>query len=106
MKVKMNMMALILLVIVFGGITISMMTGVWSTKNDRYSFNASKDDITETIKGNTTFGDLLELGITQEEIEEVLDDNLPPLNQTLKAYCNEKNLEYSEIKNRFMQLLE
>lgn len=106
MKVKMNMMALILLVIVFGGITISMMTGAWSTKNDRYSFSANKDETTETIKGNTTFGDLLEIGITQDEIEEVLDDELPPINQTLKAYCSEKNLEYSEMKNRFMQLLE
>jgi hypothetical protein len=58
------------------------------------------------VNGSTTFGQLLDAGITQEDIENIIGNALPPTNQTVKDYCIGQGLIFSEIKDRLNALAE
>ncbi len=51
-----------------------------------------------TINGQSTFKDALQLGITEEKIEEIINDDMPSDIISIKDYCEDKGLSYSEIK--------
>ncbi len=58
------------------------------------------------VNGSTTFGQLLDAGITQEDIEDIIGSALPPTNQTVKDYCIGQGLVFSEIKDQLSALAE
>lgn len=58
------------------------------------------------VNGSTTFGQLLDAGIPQEDIENIIGNALPPTNQTVKDYCIGQGLIFSEIKGRLNALAE
>ncbi|NCB01382.1 MAG: hypothetical protein EOM67_04340 [Spirochaetia bacterium] len=60
---------------------------------------------TYTIKGNTTFFDLIEWGLTQEEIEEVLTFPLLVKSSTIKDVAEKEGIEFSILKNAFQNIL-
>ena len=55
-------------------------------------------DSDTTIKGNTTFRELLDWGVPQEKIEELIGETLPNPLMIVKDYCLDKGLSYGEIK--------
>lgn len=57
------------------------------------------------IKGTTTFQQVLDAGITQEQIESVIGADLPPTNQPIKDYCLSVGLSFSEVKTALTDLL-
>jgi len=51
-----------------------------------------------TVKGKTTFGEILSWGVSQEVIEAIIGGPLPAPSVTPKDYCTEKGLSFEEIK--------
>jgi hypothetical protein len=58
------------------------------------------------IKGSTTFQQALDSGISKEQIEKIIGSALPPANQTVKDYCINTGLTFSDIKDQLNQLLQ
>ncbi|MDF2952722.1 MAG: hypothetical protein K0S18_2305 [Anaerocolumna sp.] len=56
------------------------------------------------VKGSTTFQQVLDSGISKEQIETIIGGNLPPTNQTVKDYCLASGLSFSEIKEQINSL--
>ncbi|MEJ5225565.1 MAG: hypothetical protein WHV44_14000 [Anaerolineales bacterium] len=50
------------------------------------------------IKGKTTFGDLLEWGVSKEVIEQVLGASMPNAAVKIKDYCTQNGLAFETIK--------
>ena len=50
------------------------------------------------IKGTTTFQQLLDAGISEEQIKAVIGSNMPPTNQIVKDYCTQNGLSFAEVK--------
>jgi len=50
------------------------------------------------IKGKTSFQDLLEWGVSQEVIEEIIGAEMPNPLTNVKTYCDEKGLYFGDIK--------
>jgi len=58
------------------------------------------------VNGSTTFQQLLDAGISKEDIELIIGSPLPPTNQTVKDYCNAQGLSFSQIKDQLNALAE
>jgi len=58
------------------------------------------------IKGNTTFQQVLDMGITVEAVESIINADLPQRSMTVKDYCMNENLEFSVIKAALQELIE
>ena len=50
------------------------------------------------IKGNTTFGNLLDWGIPREEIEAIIGEELPATGMTIRDFAIQKGLDFGHIK--------
>lgn len=59
---------------------------------------ASESD--RTIKGKTTFGEILAWGVPREAIEAIIGGPLPAPSVTPKDYCLQNGLNFEEIKTR------
>lgn len=64
---------------------------------------ASSDE--PLVNSSTTFQALLDAGITKAQIEEIIKSAMPPTNQTVKSYCTEKGISFSEIKTKLNDLI-
>lgn len=51
------------------------------------------------IKGNTTFKDIMDWGVSKEKIEKILGLALPNPVMSIKDYCMEKELSFSTVKS-------
>ena len=102
-KIKLNVMSFLVIIIIFGGIGLSMITDIWSTKYDRHYFEDDTVQTEEYIKGSTTFEQLLDEGITVEQIEAAIGGQLTETNQTVKDYCTENGLLFSDVKGQLNQ---
>ena len=50
------------------------------------------------IKGNTTFGNLLDWGIPEGEIEVIIEEKLPATGMTIRDFAIQKGLDFGHIK--------
>lgn len=57
------------------------------------------------VNGNTTFSEVLGFDITKEQIEAIIDADMPPENQTVKSYCTDNGLSFSEVKEALNALI-
>src|SRR5665648_394958 len=62
-------------------------------------------DSEAVINGASTFQTLLEAGINKEEIEKIIGDTMPLSNKSLKDYCIEEGLSFSEVKDQLNALI-
>jgi len=58
------------------------------------------------VNGTATFQKVLDAGVTKEEIVKILNAPMPPLNQTVKDYCIEVGLSFSNIKEQLNAFIE
>ena len=63
------------------------------------------EGVNALVKGNTTFSEVLSFGITKEQIETIIDADMPPENQTVKSYCTDNGLSFSEVKEALNALI-
>ena len=67
-----------------------------------------EDDIGEvdtTVKGNTIFQELLDWGLSKEEIETVLGTSMGKTGVNVRDYCVEREIEFSEVKKVLQEML-
>ncbi len=64
------------------------------------------DVVIGEIKGGTTFNDLLEWGLTKEEIEAVLGVEMGASGTAVRDFLMEKGLEFSEYKTELQGLID
>jgi len=50
------------------------------------------------IKGNTTFKEILDWGIPEEEIKAIIGEKLPATGMTIRDFANQKGLDFGPIK--------
>ena len=60
----------------------------------------------QLVNGSATFQQVLDAGITKEQIESIIGNEMPPANQTVKDYCNSMGLSFSDIKEQLNGLVE
>ena len=75
-------------------------------ENSENSGNSDNVESENIINGSATFQKALDAGITADDIEQVIQDSMPPTNQTIKDYCIEQGLPFSEIKNKLNSLIQ
>jgi hypothetical protein len=74
--------------------------------NQNVENNSSNESTTEeAVNGNTTFMEIMNLGITEEQIKSILNDDMPPSNMSIKDYCDEKGIGVSDLKEKFNELI-
>lgn len=81
-----------------------------STENQTAAVNntsAEHSEPAETnlIKGNTTFQQVLDLGVTIDQIETILQAKMPQRSMTVKDYCINNGLEFSSVKAEIQALV-
>lgn len=59
-----------------------------------------------TIKGKTTFNDLLEWGLSREDIEAALGIEMGARPLTIRDFCKEKEIEFSSVKAKLQSKIE
>ncbi len=72
-------------------------------EEDKEQTEEIKDETTEEdnlVKGATTFKQVLDAGITKEQIEEILGMKMPSSNMAIKDFCLEEGLSFSDIKTK------
>jgi hypothetical protein len=59
------------------------------------------------IKGKTLFSEVLDAGISEEQIVEALGGvSMGPRNMTVRDYCSEQGIEFSAVKSAIQSLLD
>ncbi|MGE5652749.1 MAG: hypothetical protein ACM3ZQ_00590, partial [Bacillota bacterium] len=59
-----------------------------------------------TIKGKTTFQEMMDWGLTREAIEQVIGKKLPALQTGLADFCSQNSLELSSVKTALQAKLQ
>jgi ferredoxin len=77
--------------------------GVVSPKSETTEVVATAEEA--EINGQTTFKAVLDLGITEAQIESVINAKMPPTNVTVRGYCQENGLSFSEVKEKLSAFL-
>ena len=107
------------------GIGASMVLGYWNTDSSRGPMRISSgrlageaatgrvnalevdhDDEVAVVRGMTTFADLLDWGLTREEIEQVLGFPIVAGAQTVREASLSSGVRFSDAKARLQRLLE
>lgn len=57
------------------------------------------------VNGTSTFSQVLALGISEAEIMQVIEGEMPPTNQKVRDYCTEHGLSFSVVKQALNDLL-
>ncbi len=58
------------------------------------------------VNGQITFQGLLDLDVTKAEIEEVIGAPMPATNLSVRTYCQDNGMSFSEVKAAFSALIE
>lgn len=58
------------------------------------------------IKGKTLFSELLDWGLTKEQISGVLGVPMGPSGMSVRDYCSEKEIEFSAVKDALQELVD
>jgi len=66
----------------------------------------SSDTEEMKVKGNTTFKEVLDWGVSEEAMETIIDAKLPNTVMTIKDYCAEKEIEFSIVKTAIQQKID
>lgn len=59
-----------------------------------------------TVKGNTTFGELLTWGVPETEIRAVLDGEIGARGEQVRTWCIDRGITYADVKDRLQTLVD
>jgi len=81
-------------------------SGAGSGSPDETPTGTPTEESANTIKGSTTFGELLSWGVSQEAIEQVIQDTMPAQDTLIKDYATSKDIAFSDLKEALQDLVE
>ena len=58
------------------------------------------------VKGQTTFYDVLEWGVSEEQITQVIGDSMPTASQLIRDYCTQTGISFNTIKIELQELVD
>ncbi|MFZ7119847.1 MAG: hypothetical protein ACOWWH_02690 [Eubacteriaceae bacterium] len=58
------------------------------------------------VNGNTTFKELISWGVSQQEIEDIIVEEISDDTITVKEFCNNKGIKYSNVKIQLQYLVD
>lgn len=88
-------------------VTEDMFIPVPDTINRDVTFDSAHDEVAEfEFKGKTTFADLLDQGITEEEIISVIGSDSFRKSETVKDYVMDSGMSFSTVKSELQKFLE
>ncbi len=58
------------------------------------------------VNGNTTFKELLDWGLSKEDIEKIIGGEIPGTGMTTRDYCVDKGIQFSSIKTALQEKLD
>lgn len=67
---------------------------------------ASSSGKTASITGKTTFDEVIALGVGKESLEKLLNKPVPDTSVTLKDFCAQNGIEFSDIKSGIQGLID
>ena len=110
MKIKSVTLAIIIIIVLIGGIFSAQLSGLWHTQGQPGGPEPGKGINTQPVTGGaqvslnidgyTTFEDLLNMGLTEKEIADVLGNEMPEPQLTVKSYCEEQGLRFGQVRNK------
>lgn len=66
----------------------------------------SSEELDRTIKGKTTFKEVLDWGVSQAEIEAILGGKVPGTGLTIRDYCDQQGIEFSTVKSALQEKID
>jgi predicted transposase YdaD len=115
MRLNSKAVAVLIFVILFGGIFAAKATGLWQKEaGSMHGKIQNTDHIDEaieeheeherggpltTIAGRTTVKEIVDAGIELERIEELLGTKVKNVNLRLRDICEDNGLPFADIKN-------
>ncbi|MBN1304689.1 MAG: hypothetical protein JXA13_09670 [Anaerolineales bacterium] len=124
MKLSAKALAVIIAVVLLGGIVLSNTLGWWNTSGGQggsrggsgqgqlqnidnpaagESHSEEQAAFDGSIRGKTTFQDLLEWGVPLENIETILGSPLPERSLQVSAYCQQQGLSFGRLKRSLQE---
>ncbi|WHH59208.1 hypothetical protein [Petroclostridium sp. X23] len=70
---------------------------------DKQETKGDYNSTEKMVKGQTTFKELLDWGVSKEEIETVIEDKLPNSTMLIKDYCSQQGKAFSDIKSALQE---
>lgn len=67
---------------------------------------AGSEEDESTINGSSTFQQVLDAGLTRGQIEEIIGGSIPATNMSIRDYCTQNGLSFSEVKADLNDALE
>lgn len=64
---------------------------------------AENDDSDTTIKGKTTFNEILDWGVPKEKIEEIIQGKIPSTGMAVRDYCQQQGIEFEAVKTSLQE---
>lgn len=64
------------------------------------------EEETRTVKGSTTFGEVLSWGVLPETVEEIIGSDIPEKTMGIRDFCTEQGLEFAVVKEAIQQVVD
>lgn len=111
MKMNSKILGVIILIVMFGGIALSSALGYWNTEGGGgYGGGGtgaeSGNEAAKLVRGRTTFQELLDMGLSQNTIEQVIGVPMPDPATRVKLYCDEQGLDFEQVQEKLQAALE
>lgn len=114
MRVKMRSWHLVIVValLIFGTVAASSVAGVWKTEGSRvpqrFRGGGDHESVAEAgfIRGRTTFAELLTWGLSREQIEEAIGDEMPARGALVRDFAVASDLEFGVLRTKLQELLD
>lgn len=68
--------------------------------------NTDEDSGEKLVKGKTTFREILDWGVSKEEIEQVIGRSMPNATFAIKDFCAQQGIEFSSIKTKLQKIID
>jgi hypothetical protein len=68
--------------------------------------NEEHDPVDGSVRGQTTFKEVLDWGVKKEVIEKIIGGKIPPTGMTIRDYCIDKGIEFSTVKGALQNELD
>lgn len=104
MKIKQTTLGLIIIIVFFGTVLTSSAMGLWNTKYVKFESNTFES--TNTVKGKTTFDEVLSLGVKKQDLEDILKLDIPNTSIAIRDFCTQNGIEFSTVKSDIQKLID
>ena len=74
--------------------------------HDEAAAGIAHDESEQVVKGKTTYADLLDWGLTKEEIEDILGFDMGARSEKVRDQIFEKDLEFGDYKNKLQAAID